>query len=347
MHKYPNKKKKECEKLLYEHLENKKKANPNHIEYYYNKFPELSDDECQLKLKEYRKSVNGFNIEYWKKKYPGKTEHEYEELVKQRREKCKNNRDVSGKNNPRHRSNVSDIEIRESSPLCIEFYMKRYPNETKEEWNNMLQDKKNEMAVKAKMPENLNTRIEYYIKNGMSTEEAKEAISKRQSTFTIKKCIEKYGEEAGVKIFKERQKKRVIKIRKYFELNSGSRSLQSGIANRLFNDICNLLNLNADKYKEKFIYERETNTGYSYDFCYNNKIIEFQGDYWHCNPKIYKEDYFNKVIKMSAKEIWNKDAAKKRIAEKNNYSVLYVWESDYKADPTKELIKCIKFLKNE
>ena len=34
-----------------------------------------------------------------------------------------------------------------------------------------------------------------------------------------------------------------------------------------------------------------------------NLVIEYFGDYWHCNPKKYEENYFNKNKKMTAKEI--------------------------------------------
>ena len=52
----------------------------------------------------------------------------------------------------------------------------------------------------------------------------------------------------------------------------------------------------------------------------------------------------NKTTKMTAKEIWKK--MKKRIAEKFGYHVYYVWEMDYRKDPSSELIKCIKFLQS-
>lgn len=52
---------------------------------------------------------------------------------------------------------------------------------------------------------NITTRIEYFIKQGMTEDEAKQALSERQSTFNLQKCIEKYGEEAGRIRWQERQ----------------------------------------------------------------------------------------------------------------------------------------------
>jgi vacuolar-type H+-ATPase subunit H len=52
-----------------------------------------------------------------------------------------------------------------------------------------------------------NQRIEFFVNQGYSEEEAKIMLSERQSTFSLKKCIEKYGNEKGMEIFKDRQDK--------------------------------------------------------------------------------------------------------------------------------------------
>lgn len=51
------------------------------------------------------------------------------------------------------------------------------------------------------------TRIEYYVKQGYTEEEAKALVKERQSTFSLEKCIEKYGENEGIARWKERQEK--------------------------------------------------------------------------------------------------------------------------------------------
>ena len=38
-----------------------------------------------------------------------------------------------------------------------------------------------------------------------------------------------------------------------------------------------------------------------------NLIIEYNGDYWHCNPKKYEPDYIHPHKKKKAEEIWNDD----------------------------------------
>lgn len=52
-----------------------------------------------------------------------------------------------------------------------------------------------------------NTKIGYWLNKGFDEETARKKISERQSTFSKKTCIEKYGEELGLIKFTERQKK--------------------------------------------------------------------------------------------------------------------------------------------
>ena len=77
---------------------------------------------------------------------------------------------------------------------------------------------------------------------------------------------------------------------------------------------------------------------------YKNKIIEFQGDYWHCNPNLYDKDFYNKVKQKTAQEIWNYDNVKKECAEYYGYDILYIWECDYYQNREEVINKCIEFL---
>ena len=54
---------------------------------------------------------------------------------------------------------------------------------------------------------NINVRIGYYLQKGMTYEEARKALSKRQSTFTIEKCQKKYGKQKGKEIWEARQQR--------------------------------------------------------------------------------------------------------------------------------------------
>jgi G:T-mismatch repair DNA endonuclease (very short patch repair protein) len=66
-----------------------------------------------------------------------------------------------------------------------------------------------------------------------------------------------------------------------------------------------------------------------------NLIIEYFGDYWHCNPNKYPEDYFNKKKGMSAKEIWDYDKNKIDLILSYGYNLEVVWENELKHDNKK------------
>jgi G:T-mismatch repair DNA endonuclease (very short patch repair protein) len=60
-----------------------------------------------------------------------------------------------------------------------------------------------------------------------------------------------------------------------------------------------------------------------------NVIIEFNGTYWHCDPRFYKNDYFNKRKKLKAEKIWRYDSIRKEHLESLGYRVIVIWEHDY------------------
>jgi len=63
-----------------------------------------------------------------------------------------------------------------------------------------------------------------------------------------------------------------------------------------------------------------------------NLIFEYNGDYWHCNPKKYNEKYYNVKKGKTAKELWEYDKIKLELAKNLGYNLEVIWESDYKSD---------------
>lgn len=78
-----------------------------------------------------------------------------------------------------------------------------------------------------------------------------------------------------------------------------------------------------------------------YDFLLTgtNIIIEVNGDFWHANPKMYKDtdilNFPNKSI--LAKDIWETDDINEREAIKNGYKVCKIWENDIKTKSKEEI----------
>lgn len=82
-----------------------------------------------------------------------------------------------------------------------------------------------------------------------------------------------------------------------------------------------------------------------YDIVHNNRAIEFNGDYWHCNPLSYSENYYHKHSDRTAKEIWEKDALKiKALQDERNIDTLVIWESDFLKDHNNILNRCVEWL---
>ena len=84
---------------------------------------------------------------------------------------------------------------------------------------------------------------------------------------------------------------------------------------------------------------------YIYDIHAKNKIIEYNGDFWHANPAVYDETFINKRSKKSISEIHESDAKKLDFARSKGYNVLVIWEHDFKLNKEETLSKCIQFLK--
>ena len=273
-------------------------------------------------------------IEYWIKRNPDKTREECEEMMEARiRTGIDKRPDNSGTNNPNHRSNTTSKQRRSNSAMCIEFYEKKYPNATHEEHLEMLAEHKAKikdiLQDKTKQPKC----VEHWTVQGYTEEEARQIISESQRTFSLGKCIAKYGEEEGKRIFEERQIKWQTSLHKSMQDHAIA---QSSIAKQLIDDI------KVAGYSD---IEEEYHIGrYSFDCRYKNKLIEFNGDYWHCNPKFYDKTFYNKVNKKKAYQIWDRDAAKIKCATKYNYEVLTIWEYDYRIDPSGIISKCLEFL---
>lgn len=192
-----------------------------------------------------------------------------------------------------------------------------------------------------------NTNIEYWLNLGYSISESEILLKNRQQTFTLEKCINKYGLEKGTEIYNNRQKEWVKKV---FNKNTCMSNGRSNICDNFINKLILFINntgITNDFYygkNERFIYDNLEKKGKRYDLCYNKKIIEFNGDFWHSNPKIYNGDDIHRVRKIKCSDVWNIDNRKIESAIEHNYKILIIWESEYIQNCIDILEKCKKFL---
>lgn len=226
--------------------------------------------------------------------------------------------------------------------------------------------------------------IKYWVEKGFSKEEAIEKIKERQTTFSLKKCIDKYGENEGKLIFNKRQLKwqktlndkspeekiRINKlkgitlenmIRKWGEIDGPEKyndwkcAIRGGVSNiskisqelfyELLKNIDDKENVKFGKHNKEF-YIIINNKIFYYDFKYKNKIIEFNGDLFHANPQMFNENDTPNFYRkdLTAKQIWESDNKKINNIKNKGYDVHIVWGKDYFENKQKSIDACLIFL---
>jgi len=186
-----------------------------------------------------------------------------------------------------------------------------------------------------------NTQIEYWLKKTNNDSiEAEKLLSERQTTFSLEKCITKYGQEEGTEIWLNRQEK---------WHKSYKKSNFSKISQELFWSVINNINIITDIYFAELDENKQKDlSGKNYEYTLRlnekvikpdfidlsqNKIIEFDGTYWH--------EVKNKTYSFGN----NPDNIKDTLIENNGYIVIHINEKDYKKDKQGTIEKCLNFLK--
>jgi len=251
---------------------------------------------------------------------------------------------IKGEKNPNHKSKTSEEQRKSRSPFSKEFIKYEGIKNIEEHISRFVKD-----AIKDRISD---TNIQYYINRGYDEETSKEMLSERQRTFTLEKCIEKYGEVIGYKKWVDRQEK----WQKNLLENGNMKCGYSKISQELFYELLKSYEYEnmkdvffATKNKEYFISVKGVGF-FAYDFVDKSKmkIIEYNGDQYHANPNIYKsDDYphpFYREYGPTALEIWRKDKLKLKTANENGFEVLVIWDSEYRVDKNKTIEKCLNFL---
>lgn len=193
----------------------------------------------------------------------------------------------------------------------------------------------------------LNSEYHKSIKGKPLSAAKKEAIAnKLQGAFTLDWFVSKHGEE-GKALYRQRCN-RIAKTSHFREYNKKNKNNYSKVSQELF------WLLYKGKLEQEQVYFAELNHEYScgnthvnFDFVIKNrrKVIEFNGDLFHGNPELFSEvDTPNPYTKLTAKEIWELDAAKHYKAMEKGYDVLVVWETEYKQDKQAIVKRCEDFI---
>lgn len=177
---------------------------------------------------------------------------------------------------------------------------------------------------------------------------------KQSKTSTSEYLLERFGEERLTEILKSRAHHIDFYIQKYGNEEGYKRFLEywensnklnkyqfSKISIEFFNLIVNEISTLIPTFNiyyglnEYGILCSKTKKYFKYDFTIPELklIIEYNGDNFHANPKIYKE-YENPNFRnpeLSAKDIWEYDREKKECAmNERGFDVIYIWDSEYR-----------------
>jgi very-short-patch-repair endonuclease len=180
------------------------------------------------------------------------------------------------------------------------------------------------------------TSIGYWLKKtNNDVERAEQLLSQRQSTFSLKKCIEEYGEEKGFDRWKTRQETWHKNYKK---------SNFSKISQKLFWDVIetlgsleNIYFAELDKNKQKDFSRINNELRLTLDSVIlpdfidtaQKKVIEFDGVYWHGeigHGNIQRENLRDNML------------------IKYGYKVLHINENDYIKNKQQTIELCRKFL---
>ena len=175
--------------------------------------------------------------------------------------------------------------------------------------------------------------------------------------------VRKYGEIEGKEKWKSANKAKGCLLdnyvkkygeagfEKYIEAceNRSSSRFVSKISQKIFWEIFDYLTPDEKENcyfkelnKEFGKYCNNTKSYRYFDFVVTNikLCIEYNGDFWHANPKIYKCDEYPNPYnkKLSASDIWEHDRIKNNIMIESGYKVFVIWESEYNFNTVKGII---------
>ena len=193
--------------------------------------------------------------------------------------------------------------------------------------------------------------IEYWLKETNGNEKLAKQLHLKSQLRDLKYFVEKYGDIEGQirhKLKTERwmatlaakSPEEICEINRKKIPHIGSRSK----AEIELADI--LRKSNSDLQIQFKLFDIDKNKWYVFDIQFNDKIIEYNGDYWHANPNKFKHDDIikNGNSNISAAEKWEIDKIRNKVANAYGYEIMTIWEHDYKQNKEKVIKECLDFL---
>ena len=243
-------------------------------------------------------------------------------------------------------------EVREGRKSIFSMNYEGYDGLTDEEKRAKIEQIHKTLAEEKAKNGNNPLTLEYYIKRGCTEEEARQKLKDRQATFTYEKCVQRHGEEEGKKIFEARQEKwqktlndkpqeEIERINKA-KMNNGKgwskisqelfRRIEENLKGR-YSNIYYATNGHEGEHgnNEFMVMVPDTGKHFFLDFYVEdvNKVIEFDGDYWHGEGR-------GNVERDKLRD--------QNLIDLGFTEILHVKERDFKADPEKVIAECVAFV---
>ena len=166
-------------------------------------------------VREQQRRCRSTNVYYWIDR--GYSMEEAKKIIHERQSKAskqiKGQRGLSREGfEEKYGKNIKSF-FRKRSIWCVEYWLEKgYTEEEAKKKVSEFQTKMNERRVlkysNKELAKKINPRcVEYWLEKGYTEEEAKKTISELQRTFSLEKCIKKYGEIEGRKRWEKRQRK--------------------------------------------------------------------------------------------------------------------------------------------
>jgi len=255
---------------------------------------------------------------------------------------------IKGENNPgfNHGGNLS--------PFSKNF--KGYENLTDDELNKQLQSIYKKIGDSNRNNGNNKLTLKHWLKQGYSIDKAKQKIGELQRRFSLELCIDKYGEKKGKEIWLKRQEKwqKTLDAKtpeEKLEINRKKiegRQPFSKISQELFWSVYNSLEDKTGIHFATLKDETEDKSGWNNEYVVHiqssyslrfldfydektNKVIEFDGDYWHGEKRGNQE----------------RDMLREQqIIDELKCEILHIQEKDYNNDKDKTIRECLEFLQS-
>ena len=206
------------------------------------------------------------------------------------------------------------------------------------------------------VPAKFKSQIDYWLNRGFNVDESKLKVSELQSMLSnrqtpesrksVGKKISKFFKEMPEEDFKAMscwnkeywmkhkglsEVEAIAKVSSYQKsntlLSANSDGRKSRPESECVDYIESIFDIKFDRYK--LIRQSSTyNKNILPDATYKNFIIEFNGDFWHANPDIYKRDRAF-LGGQTAADIWEHERIRNDHLKSLGYNVFIIWENDW------------------